>query len=229
MPGSCLILMIRILRKIQNEDLKNYLDRGFMIPQKLENAVFKRQNEFASGRLCAIEALERLLGNFKGSVGQDNLYRPIWPIGVSGSISHCDNYSVSVAAFKKNVFSLGVDIEEISSCTNKIEAIRELVITNYEHTFLERHNPKLDLHIIYLIFSAKESFFKCINPINDMLFDFKEIKVYDINFSKNSFKIRLIDNRVLSNVPRGIKSIRGNYDILFGGKAIYTKVDLVSE
>ncbi|MFK8040586.1 MAG: 4'-phosphopantetheinyl transferase [Rickettsiaceae bacterium] len=220
--------MIKILRKIQNEDLKNYLNRGFVMPQKLKNAVFKRQNEFASGRLCALEALERLLGNFKGSVGQDNLCRPIWPIGISGSISHCDNYSVSVVAFKKNALSLGVDIEEISSCVNKIEAMRELVITNYEHNFLECINLKRDLHIIYLIFSAKESFFKCINPINDMLFDFKEIEVYDINFRKSSFKIRLINNRVLSKIPRDIKSICGNFDILFGGKAIYTKVDLVS-
>ncbi|WP_341820737.1 4'-phosphopantetheinyl transferase [Wolbachia endosymbiont (group A) of Myopa testacea] len=225
--------MIKVLKNITKNGLKNYLDKGYSIPEKIEQSVFKRQNEFAVGRLCAISALETLLGKFEDTIGQDNFFRPIWPDEIVGSISHSDNYAVAVVTFKQDIFSLGVDIEEVDLCASKINSIQELVITELENRlikFLNNSNiPELKAYIIYLIFSAKESFFKCINPLCNLIFDFKDVELFDINLNKKTFKIKLIKDLELSNLSTDAMVFCGSFFSLFEGKVVYTQVDCKHE
>src|SRR5258708_8108427 len=60
-------------------------------------AVPKRRREFTAGRNCARRALAQLgypdFALLAGSHGQ-----PLWPPGIAGSITHCDDYcAVAVA------------------------------------------------------------------------------------------------------------------------------------
>src|SRR5690606_7567998 len=60
-------------------------------------AVNKRQTEFLAGRLCAHEALRRLLGVPSiPAVAEDR--SPCWPSGVVGSITHGGGWAGVIAA-----------------------------------------------------------------------------------------------------------------------------------
>lgn len=62
------------------------------LPFELTSAVAKRRSEFLAGRLCAAHGLLSIGAD--PEVGRaDNL--PVWPNGISGSISHTDGHAVA--------------------------------------------------------------------------------------------------------------------------------------
>lgn len=133
------------------------------------NAVSIRKKEFLAGRACARRALARLgIPNCPILVGP--MREPIWPEIVSGSISHDGNYCVAAVALKKTTPLLGIDIalrEPLNKelikliCTKKdIEAINNSDFTSFEADPYK------------LIFSVKESVYKCLFPVIQKIFDF---------------------------------------------------------
>src|SRR5437763_335927 len=73
---------------------------GQLYPEEracIARAVPKRRAEFATGRVCARQALERL-GVAVGPLLPHPDRSPAWPPGIVGSISHTDGYcAVAVA------------------------------------------------------------------------------------------------------------------------------------
>jgi len=71
-------------------------------------AVPKRVAEFATGRACARRALAELgVTGFALRVGADR--EPLWPEGLTGSITHTSGFCGVVVAEKTAALSLGVD------------------------------------------------------------------------------------------------------------------------
>ena len=73
-------------------------------------AVSQRRTEFASARACARAALARL-GEPPAPILPGARGAPQWPVGLAGSITHCDGYRAAAVARTADVATLGLDAE----------------------------------------------------------------------------------------------------------------------
>jgi enterobactin synthetase component D len=138
-------------------------------------AVQKRKNEFSSGRYCAKQALRKLLlHRFTIPVGP--MREPIWPNGVSGSISHDDGYALAVVAAARDIPMLGVDI---TSGQRLDETLIGMICSEAEiHRIGKLTLQDEGCDPYKLIFSLKESIYKCLFPLVKRVFDFRDVSVH---------------------------------------------------
>lgn len=121
----------------------------------------QREQDFRNGRACAREALSTLAcPELKVDRGPDR--EPVWPAGLVGSISHTDNYCVAVIVRKEHVASVGVDAERRISLSSRV--IGKICDATETSQMLALPQAVRALYPIVL-FSAKESLFKCLFQI----------------------------------------------------------------
>jgi 4'-phosphopantetheinyl transferase EntD len=70
----------------------------------------RRRTEFTAGRACARTALARL-GLPTAPVLAGRAGEPRWPVGVTGSITHCAGYRACAVARTTDLAGLGIDAE----------------------------------------------------------------------------------------------------------------------
>ncbi len=145
--------------------------------------VDKRRREFVHGRCCARQALANLgYPDCPVPVGEDRA--PVWPDRVVGSISHCDGTATAVAAHIENACSLGIDLER---CEALDAALMPMICRREELARLD--GDERERLLGKLIFSAKESLFKCIWPEVRRFVDFQEVEIR-LNLEDNSYTAR---------------------------------------
>lgn len=117
----------------------------------------RRVQEFAAGRVCARRALIEF--GFSGKPLLMNSDRqPQWPNAVVGSISHTVGMCGAVVASQRHFRGIGLDMETIDMVTQEIWPY---ICTPEELTTLSGlHEPGRSRYAA-LIFSSKESFYKC--------------------------------------------------------------------
>ena len=150
----------------------------------IENATHNRRMEFITGRLAAKQALAALAINdvplLKGKHGE-----PLWPSGVSGSISHTKNICIATVSNADMLLGLGVDIEaqRILKLGIQRTICREEELSLYWHK--NANMAKL------ILFSIKESIYKALYPTQQRFITFKEVLV---KFDKNlEFSATIVD------------------------------------
>jgi len=120
----------------------------------IAKAIPRRLTEFAAGRRAARSALAQL-GLPPTAIPQAPDRAPIWPSGVTGSISHCARCCVAVAAQRTDYETLGVDVTPATPLDPDLIA---LVCTPVEHRWVTTQpQPHLAAK---LIFCAKEAVYK---------------------------------------------------------------------
>ncbi|NVO57358.1 4'-phosphopantetheinyl transferase superfamily protein [Rhodobacteraceae bacterium B1Z28] len=138
-------------------------------PDSLQNAVDKRRAEYLAGRL-AVKYGFRFLNLPDVPIAQRTDRAPIWPHGISGSISHtCDRCASLI--YKDPLAMTGVDIEKVVPGPN-IEAIRGTALNSTEVRVLSAAQTLGDDQKAVLVFSAKESLFKALYPTVGRFFGF---------------------------------------------------------
>lgn len=154
----------------------------------------KRQCEFLAGRLCAAQALHNA-GNHFSLLGRDPLTgRPQWPNGWHGSITHSHGQAAAVVAPADTWRGIGLDLERLIA-TQRAQRLRHAVLGETEQHWLKSTNAENDARILTLIFSAKESLFKALNPLTGVYFGFQDAKVTSL---EQSGEVTLQLNRDLS-------------------------------
>ena len=128
----------------------------------------KRLREFTAGRTAARKALS-MLGVSPCPMPVDEKGAPVWPSDITGSISHGSGYCLCVAAKRRNVFSLGADIENINRMTKNIAKRICNTLEGY---------PEMST----VIFCAKEAFVKCYYSMYRKIPSLSDI---DIRLSEN--------------------------------------------
>jgi len=118
------------------------------------SAVDKRRLEFSRGRHCARAAMRRL-GVPDRPLLSGSQREPLWPEGIVGSITHTTGMCVAAVARQRHYAGVGIDVEPAASLE---PAIAERIATEAEMNALGSMPPLLAAR---LIFSAKESFYKC--------------------------------------------------------------------
>lgn len=99
--------------------------------------------------------------------------RPAWPQGVVGSIPHCGHLAVAAAAPVSAFLAVGVDVEDLGDVDDELG---EVVLTPAEQTALAvADEPGL----LGIVFSLKESAYKCWSPLLGAALDWTDIEVVD--------------------------------------------------
>jgi 4'-phosphopantetheinyl transferase EntD len=147
----------------------------------IEGAVDKRQREFRAGRHAAHAALARLRAPDQPLLRGERR-EPLWPIGHVGSIAHCRDLCVAVCARSNEVLGLGIDVEPLEPLP---KGVGRYIHTEAEAAFITDHP---DSHPERLIFSAKESLYKCYYPLVQRFFGFQSVAMtFDLERRRFSF------------------------------------------
>ena len=151
-------------------------DLSCLFPEEravIEHAVPKRQREFAMGRLCARTLLSQL-GFPETTLLRGPDRAPVWPRGAVGSISHCRTLAGVAVALKSRYASVGLDVEDREPI--KVEMWR-LIASRDERQWVE-HGSREDAGVrAKLLFSAKESVYKCHFPLSGSFLEFCDVQV----------------------------------------------------
>ena len=152
----------------------------------MARAVPNRLAEFTAGRAAARCAMAALgLPHTAIPAGQDRA--PVWPDGVVGSIAHADGICAAIVARLGSVWAVGVDLEPGVALDPDLWP---QVCTMPEQAFLASQPKEFRGHFAKLIFSAKESAYKCIYPHIQTVLGFDAMQI-SIDLSRHQFTATL--------------------------------------
>lgn len=123
---------------------------------ELSNAGRKRKAEHLAGRIAAAHALNARVIPGIGPSGE-----PLWPDGISGSITHSGTQAMAVVVREQQAL-IGIDCEAILP-EYEAREIKDGIIDIQEEHVLSRSGYPFALALT-LVFSAKESLFKALFP-----------------------------------------------------------------
>lgn len=167
---------------VETDEVDPHMIEGGLLKAELEavaGAAQTRIEQFTAGRVCARVALGRfgVASTTPILAGEDRA--PIWPPGFVGSISHTDTWCAAAVARSEDLRSIGIDLEP---ATPLKEALRRRVCTPKERDWLHGlSEPGLTGKVL---FSAKESVYKCQYPITMKFLGFHavELEIHDGTF-----------------------------------------------
>lgn len=153
----------------------------------VRGAIERRVREFTAGRTCARTALKRL-GFEDPVIPVGKRRQPVWPQGITGSISHASGYCLAAVSPRTRISGLGIDIEQASALSG---SLIDLVCTPDEKQRFACSDGSVGL-LAKIAFSAKEAVFKCLFPVYG-----EELEFHDV-----SLDLALHDGRFIAHVSR---------------------------
>ncbi len=169
----------------------------------------KRRREFTAGRNCARAALARL-GVREAALAINDDRLPAWPSGVVGSITHRAGFCAVAVGRQPAVWGLGVDAELAAALSHA--AIRQ--ICRPGEIARQRLLPCADsVPWGTLLFSAKESAYKCYYAITRRALGLRDLEV-TLHPESRSFSAALV--RPDAPSAYGLRSFRGRYALTGG-------------
>ena len=133
----------------------------------------KRRRDFTVGRVTAREALARLgVKRYPLVIGEDRL--PAWPPGIVGSLSHTDGFCGVAVARAGAIVSLGLDVEQATPLSAEITTH---ICTEAELAWARLRECPSPCGWPKLIFSAKESLYKCYYPVARRMLGFHDVEM----------------------------------------------------
>ncbi|MBA6257655.1 MULTISPECIES: 4'-phosphopantetheinyl transferase family protein [unclassified Colwellia] len=160
-------------------------------PEEIKSSVIKRQAEYLAGRYAARCALHDLGFEVK-NITTGKHRSPVWPTGISASITHTDSIAICAASYKYDCEYLGIDLEKRLNL-KCITDIKSSIINLQEENLLFQTELSFE-DAFTLTFSAKESLFKALYPRVGRYFDFSAAQIIDICCSTNKFTMILLED-----------------------------------
>lgn len=197
---------------------------GVSVPQRIQNAIDKRKAEFIAGRYCAKKAIQQVEHKLSDNLGLVTIdigekRQPLWPSRFVGSITHSHGFAAAVVADSTIVRSVGIDSEfRISEKT--ANNISSHILTEEESYSDNNSQVASSIDYLTLIFSAKESIFKCLHPLVLQYFDFQDAVVSLSPTMPNHFEYHL--QKHLSN--EFCVGYKGQGQFCFNGDFVHTAV-----
>jgi len=163
--------------------------------ETIHKASDKRKFEFSTGRWCAKKILAGYgLGDITILSGKNR--EPNWPEGFVGSISHCKDLCGAVVANNKTIKSIGFDVETRKELKNDIARI---VCTNSEKKWIRKQTFSTYNNLIILLFSLKESVYKCVYQNQKIKLSFKDVTIHP-DFDNNTAQIEFIGKDIQARI-----------------------------
>jgi 4'-phosphopantetheinyl transferase EntD len=138
---------------------------------QVAGAANNRLREFTTARSCARRAL-RELGLPMSAILRGSNGEPLWPPGVVGSITHCQDYRAAAVAMQLDVLTVGIDAEVHEELPNGV--LNRICIHEERHWLTQAPGG---IHWDRLVFSAKESVYKAWFPLTGKWLGFEDVVV----------------------------------------------------
>jgi 4'-phosphopantetheinyl transferase EntD len=180
-------------------------------------SVEKRRREFTAGRHCARLALQQL-GVAPAAIGVGSFREPLFPAGVSGSITHTREYCAAAVIRTGHVLSIGIDAELNQSLDR---SVADLVLIPNELRMISTFN--CGCHPDTLVFSIKEAFFKAIFPFLRQYLEFSDA-IVTLSPVDRTFLVSLREADMTARL--GFAKLIGRYR--FDTRHLYTAVTVLS-
>ena len=161
--------------KVETEEVDPHSVKSGLMKAEQElvaGAAQTRIEQFTAGRVCARTALGRLGAATSTPVMRGEDRAPIWPPGFVGSITHTDTWCAAAVARTEDARSVGIDLEP---ATPLKETLWRRVCTAKERDWL--HGLPEPGFMGKILFSAKESVYKCQYPITSKFLGFHAVEV----------------------------------------------------
>lgn len=169
-----------------------------------------RRREFATGRVLAHEAMIEL-GRAGAAIPRGPDREPVWPRGITGSITHTRDTAAVAVATTERVVSVGIDLETTGRVS---ERVLGRILTPAEQSLLGDGDKRLP----DLVFSAKEAGYKATRPLAGRYIGFQEAEV-DIDWARGRFRFRYVGTHGPNRVME-----RGDGYFLFCGPYVLSLV-----
>jgi enterobactin synthetase component D len=149
---------------------------------------------------------------------------PVWPAGVTGSITHTDTFVSAVVARTRDVLSLGIDTERIISA-ERARTVSPAVAWPCELAQARRAGWGR-LEALTLVFSAKESIFKCLYPLIGRFFEFHDVRIVGVDAESRTFVAQVVKT-LAADFPAG-RELTGRFEFRAGSVHTCVTVPLPS-
>jgi enterobactin synthetase component D len=148
----------------------------------------ERIGQFAAGRRCAARALEEAGSrDVRVAVGEQGA--PEWPAGYVGSIAHSKTIAWAAAASTRHVRAIGIDCEPVFDDAAMGDVVPLVMLDRERSRSAESGLSAQELAT--LVFSAKESLYKCLHPRVRCFFDFVDAEVVSAT-AGGALRVRLL-------------------------------------
>jgi 4'-phosphopantetheinyl transferase EntD len=141
--------------------------------------------KFLAGRLAAQNGVDTIVEIKNSSLPKNKDGSTSWPDQVVGSISHSKDTSYALVLASKSYQSVGLDVQEFISIERSHYLKSTILTINENRLFAEISNELSFDHFLTLIYSAKESIYKCLYPVHKCFIDFSDIEIDNIDFRQN--------------------------------------------
>lgn len=183
---------------------------GLTLPQRLASAVLKRRVEFLAGRYCARAALRvRAPEVAENVIATGEQREPLWPEGIVGAISHTNGYAAAAVAHTTNVRGVGLDIERWVTPAAPA-TIGSHVARPRELETLVAQTSWAAPEALTVVFSAKETLYKCLYPEVRRYFGFHDAAIERIDPQRGTFAARLVVT-LTDALPEGF-TLEGHFE-----------------
>jgi 4'-phosphopantetheinyl transferase EntD len=175
----------------------------------IANAVASRRHEFITARRCARQALAELSLPVR-AIRSGPRREPIWPPGVTGSITHCAGYRAAAVARHGDLASLGIDAEPHEPLP---VGVAEAVTLPYERDMLTRLADSAPaVHWDRLLFSAKESVYKAWYPLTRRWLGFEDACLC-IDPTAAAFRAHILVNGTRADGAPPVTRLNGRFHV----------------
>lgn len=141
---------------------------------QIARAVDKRRREFATARHCARQAMAKL-GVAPAAVLRGERGAPVWPEGITGSLTHTAGYRAAALARVEDVASVGIDAEPHAPLP---DGVLEAISLPVERQWIAARTAAAPhLHWDRVLFCAKESVYKAWFPLTGRWLGFEDAAV----------------------------------------------------
>ena len=103
-----------------------------------------------------------------------SMRQPIWPPGVTGSISHDAGVASAAVAHTSVLPGLGIDIERAGTLEGNVAA--QILSESELDSWTRAAQADAEVTTM-LVFSYKEAIFKCVYPLTDVFLDFRDVLI----------------------------------------------------
>ena len=168
-------------------------DHGLFAEEEslIRQSVQKRRREFTAGRNAARAALAQF-GFAPAAIPVGEKREPIFPPGISGSITHTLDYCAVAVIRRGEVLSLGIDAELNEPLAGEV---RRLIVSPDEESDLQAALGGVACDGAKLAFSLKEAFYKAFFQQARMFLDFREAFV-SVDARRGEFTLRVLKTDV---------------------------------
>ena len=178
---------------------------GLALPASLAGAVPGRQAEFLAGRWCARSALGRagLHPPAAPAIGPERA--PEWPAGYVGAISHSQGEAWAVVAPDSVLRGIGIDLERAleAAAARELEPVLRAPGEPLPVVTGTGGDAWTDAQRLALLFSAKESLYKCVAPLGGSALGFADARLVECDGPSGTLRLELL-RAAAPGLPRGL-------------------------